>query len=327
MGYGAAIAGLAAAGASAYGASQTGGVGKTQNPADSSREWLDAYVRQGPGALGLEQLLRPAYGALDRQLAYQTLFGTGAQKGFRQVLRMDDNNRWYVAKVPVNLPATPGMIGMAQQAQGPLEDIYSGATTRGLGAGQQAAWWLDPEGQMLNQGLAADANQGLALGSALDPATRRELQQGVRAAQAARGMGYGLGDAAEEGMTLGSAAEARRRQRQQYALAVNAGRPNMMAYADRYAPAAGLGLGLVGSAYGLGGAAGPKIGIDPFRQPGVQNANNAVSNTLAAASGGLMGLSGQLLAQHLRNQANERARINNMSDDEYYFTGGSQGWD
>lgn len=72
---------------------------------------------------------------------------------------------------------------------------------------------LDPTQTRLVQGLSDDAEAGLAAGSKLDPAMRREVEQDVRGAQAARGFGFGPTDVFEEAFGLGSAGEALKERR------------------------------------------------------------------------------------------------------------------
>ena len=67
------------------------------------------------------------------------------------------------------------------------------------------------------QEMRDQAQSELALGSRLDAATSREVQQNIRAAQAARGMGMGGGDMYQEAMGLGSAGEALKQKRREFA--------------------------------------------------------------------------------------------------------------
>jgi hypothetical protein len=79
---------------------------------------------------------------------------------------------------------------------------------------------LDPQGfqrlQQLGTGMSsflAKAQQQAALGSTLDAATQREVEQATRAGQAARGNVYGTPQLVAEAMARGSAGEARQQQR------------------------------------------------------------------------------------------------------------------
>lgn len=86
---------------------------------------------------------------------------------------------------------------------------------------------LDPTETRIVQGLSDDAEAGLAAGSKLDPAMRREVEQDVRGAQAARGFGFGPTDVFEEAFGLGSAGEALKERRLARAGAVTGLRKNL----------------------------------------------------------------------------------------------------
>jgi hypothetical protein len=81
---------------------------------------------------------------------------------------------------------------------------------------------IDPQGYAQRVALAGGMDQFVqnaqaqaALGSQLDPGTIREVEQGVRSAQGARGNVYGTPQLVEETMARGSAGEQRLLQRQQ----------------------------------------------------------------------------------------------------------------
>lgn len=65
--------------------------------------------------------------------------------------------------------------------------------------------------------LGQQAQEQLKLNGALDPATQRSVEQATRSSQAARGLGYGPGDAAQEQFYLSQTQEQRRAQNQQFA--------------------------------------------------------------------------------------------------------------
>ena len=106
---------------------------------------------------------------------------------------------------------------------------------------------IDPEGYAQRTGLATSmdaylqqAQQEAALGSTLDDATRREVEQATRAGQSARGNIYGTPQLVEEAMSRGTAGEARRQQRQQALAGALGGQQSYLS--------AGLGIGDVGNA-------------------------------------------------------------------------------
>lgn len=77
-----------------------------------------------------------------------------------------------------------------------------------------------PESEGLYGELNRQALEELQAGSQLTPSMTREVQQNVRAGQAARGMGFGPTDVYEEAMTLGSAGEALKASRRGFAQGV-----------------------------------------------------------------------------------------------------------
>lgn len=74
-----------------------------------------------------------------------------------------------------------------------------------------------PDSEKLSGELNRQATEELAAGSSLTPSLRRELEQYTRAGAASRGFGYGPNDLTEEVFTLGSAGQALKGQRQQFA--------------------------------------------------------------------------------------------------------------
>jgi hypothetical protein len=74
---------------------------------------------------------------------------------------------------------------------------------------------VDPTGAAARQRLGTDLASQEALGAQLDPGTIREVEQGVRSAQGARGNVYGTPQLVAETMARGSAGEQRMLQRQQ----------------------------------------------------------------------------------------------------------------
>ena len=75
----------------------------------------------------------------------------------------------------------------------------------------------NPEQAALLAELNQQAQEGLEAGGQLSAWQRREIQQSARSGQAARGMGYGVGDAAIESLAQLQGASARQQQRQGFA--------------------------------------------------------------------------------------------------------------
>jgi len=82
---------------------------------------------------------------------------------------------------------------------------------------QSAAYAADPTTERLRQTLGASLQEQLEAGAGLDPSLRREIQQGIRAAQTARGMTRGNAPISEEAFALGTRGTQLRAGRQQAA--------------------------------------------------------------------------------------------------------------
>jgi hypothetical protein len=102
---------------------------------------------------------------------------------------------------------------MARQA------LASSIAQPGAGAANMLALWggVDPTSLAMARNLGQQIGGNLALGSALDPITRMQIEQSSRAAQGARGNIYGVAPAVEEAMTQGQAGLALQQARQQAA--------------------------------------------------------------------------------------------------------------
>ena len=133
-----------------------------------------------------------------------------------------------------NPPPAPETVALGQMAgidpnTEALRNQLSGSYLTGLQQGQAptAAQFqsyldlykqIDPSGAAARQALGDQISSNLALGSQLDPQTAREVEQGTRAGQAARGNVYGTPQMVQEAMTRGQAGLALQNQRQQAAL-------------------------------------------------------------------------------------------------------------
>jgi len=96
----------------------------------------------------------------------------------------------------------------------------------------------NPQQTALLDTLSNQALEELKLNGALDPAMQRQLQQRIRESQAARGMGYGVGDAALEAYYQTQTAEDRRRANQ--ALASGVATQTANTYRDPFSIMLGL---------------------------------------------------------------------------------------
>lgn len=76
---------------------------------------------------------------------------------------------------------------------------------------------IDPQQAAIQAALGKQIEEELNMGATLDPSLRREVEQGVRAGQTARGMSRGQGAVSGEALFKGMQAEQLRRNRQQAA--------------------------------------------------------------------------------------------------------------
>lgn len=180
-------------------------------PADRSygaetRSNLKAQVKLAPDLYKAEAEYQPKYGELSRQQFNDMLMGKeGGAPGLLDLYRdqigpaMRDSAR----------------AGATSQREGDVSDIETYGQ-RAVDAIQGA----NPGQKRLLDMLTSQAGDELALGSSLDPSQAREAEQGMRSARAARGMGYGGGDANLETMARLLKGEKTRAQRRGFATQV-----------------------------------------------------------------------------------------------------------
>ncbi len=163
--------------------------------AKETRETLQAQIDLAPGLYGAEEQFRGKYAQLDMDIAKQMS---------PQLLDLYETSQSRLGEIDRDQ--------LALQREGDIAAIEQ------LGGRARAA--LDaanPEQAALLKELNRQAQQDLALGGRLNAGERRELTQSSRAAQAARGFGYGINDAAIEAFANLQGSEDRRRQRQGFA--------------------------------------------------------------------------------------------------------------
>lgn len=123
---------------------------------------------------------------------------------------------------------TPGLLDLYEKTIGPSLSRQAAADQTARGANEMALIrQYGPEMARIlreasgNAGLldtlTQQAQSELDLGASVDPSLANELSQGVRAAQAARGFGFGAPDAIQEAFTRGQAGINLRNQRRQFA--------------------------------------------------------------------------------------------------------------
>ena len=166
-----------------------------RNYGQETRDTLQAQVDLAPDIYAAEAKHRPLYSQLDVDIAKQIT---------PQLLDIYESTQPRLAAMDRQT--------LAAQREGDIEAIEQlGGRAR---AAMEAA---NPEQAALLAELNRQAQDDLAAGGDLSAWERRELQQSTRAGQAARGLGYGIGDAAIESLAQLQGASARRRQRQGFA--------------------------------------------------------------------------------------------------------------
>lgn len=148
-----------------------------------------------PQQFNLERMFRPAYAGLDMSTMQQGLFGGPGQT--YNYSWLDAHRRPQEASFTA--PATPGLQGMLNQwRQGQISDVAQ------LGPSASAAFRnINPQSANLLDTLTSQAQEDLGAGASLSPSIAREVSQGVRAGQSARGLGYGQADVFQEAMARG----------------------------------------------------------------------------------------------------------------------------
>jgi hypothetical protein len=152
----------------------------------------------------------------------------------RATVEIPDGYRWLnkgavIGTRQVNAPAQRGMLDIYEQTLMPAYDRMTSNSQRAqLEGDMRAMQTYGPlVGQAMrqtqgNEELMAELNRQalseLQAGASLDPSLRREVQQNIRAGQAARGFGYGLNDLASEASLTAMQAEQLRRNRQGFAM-------------------------------------------------------------------------------------------------------------
>lgn len=258
------------------------GTPKSRSAATEGLATLDAQRQTAPGTLALEQQYRPEYADVSADTLSQYLTGNDANgAGVLGILPwLSDASREI---------SSAGRTGLA-------DDLVSIAP-----AVREASQVANPELWSLLGRLSTEANAELDAGAGLDPSLSREISQGVRSAQAARGMGYGPADVTAEVFARGERGEALRRNRQGFASGVaqllGGAQQNPLAAATS-ASEPSTALSLLGSGQAGSSAAAPTL-FDPFSAyaADVYNTNYnadaaaklAASNNMAGVVGGAIG--------------------------------------
>ena len=205
-------------------------------PRDLAKEMeatLRAQLKLAPEQYASEAYWQPKYAELGRKTWEENLFGTKGQRGMLDMAReaqvgidqtaSESNSRMRGYDVADLERLGPSAVEAIRNANPEQKALIMKLNREAMGLGSD-----DPYSKMLRdqamggydpivQEMRDQAQSELALGSKLDAATSREVQQNIRAAQASRGMGMGGGDMYQEAMGLGSAGEALRSNRRAFA--------------------------------------------------------------------------------------------------------------
>jgi hypothetical protein len=173
--------------------------------AKETRDTLQAQIDLAPELFAAEasqEYGRPAEARLNLQVLRDLMRGTDGQPGLLELYERDI------------------MPGLARADVAGLDVSREGDIAAVERLGQRATEAFrqaNPEQAALMAELNRQAQAELAAGAALPPALSRELEQQVRGAQAARGMGFGMADVGQEALVKGLQAEQLQRRRQAFA--------------------------------------------------------------------------------------------------------------
>lgn len=256
-----------------------------RDPSGEFTDFVNAYSQAMPDLYAAESQYRPLYAGLDLREMAATLFGQPEQEVMQWVdtptgryeRKRDGNGRYWNLEVvdrslqPVTQGAQPGLLDIYGQALPQIQQLGQQsrageiADVAALGPAATAAFKAaNPDQAALLDMLNKQAMNELAMGAELDPSLARQVQQSVRGAQAARGMGYGPADVYQETYASGLKAEQLRRARQQFAqqmVGINAATTvdPFMAILGRPSQSSTMTQGFMGQSQGVNAAAGPNM--------------------------------------------------------------------
>lgn len=205
-----------------------------------TRDTLEAQIDLAPELFAAEAEYGPKYAQLNLEKLGTTLRGDGVSPGLLALYEEE------IAPTLSRVSSADRDSRIAGEL-GALE-TYAPRVTSALREASGSAPLLD----LLN----AQAQEELAAGADLDPSLEREISQGVRAGQAARGMGWGQPDVVTEAYSRGARGEELRRGRRNFAANVVglnqavSGDP-LMAILGRPSQTAAMTPGVAGQAAGM----------------------------------------------------------------------------
>lgn len=211
-----------------------------RNYGQETRDTLQAQIDLAPQRFQAESTFQPQYTRLNLDNLTTSLRGDGQTPGLLDLYQNDIQ------------PALSRVQNADRSARiaGEMADLqkYGGEVTRTLRETSGNA----PLIEELNRQAMSD----LQAGASLDPSLANEVQQGVRAAQAARGFGFGAPDAVAEAFARGQRGVDLRNQRRQFAgnvvgLNQATGGDPLMALFGRPSQTLGMGQNVVGQGAGF----------------------------------------------------------------------------
>lgn len=208
-------------------------------------------------------------------------------------------NKLAPAMLELQREYTPEMVRLERQLSPMIYDLQQSQRQREIQDVAELAPLLrqaveDPQSYAIRQALGQQIEGELSRGASLDPGLAREIEQGIRAGQTARGMSRGTGAVSAEALMKGTQAEQLRRNRQNQA----------MAFLQNQATTQ----------------------IDPWTAiTGRQGVRQALSYGSPAMPQGYQGV-GQMAPMAMQQNA-QAAQMNNMLGYNYQTAqAGSQGW-
>ena len=164
-----------------------------------TRDTLQAQIDLAPDLYAAEEKFRGKYAQLDLDIAKQ--------------LAPDLLNLYETSQRRLGALDRETLAAQREADISAIED-YGTRAMQGYRAAADAA---NPEQAALMAELNKQALSDLQLGGQLNASEQRDLQQAARGAQAARGFGYGINDAAIESWAQMQGSDQKRRQRQGFA--------------------------------------------------------------------------------------------------------------
>lgn len=164
-----------------------------------TRDTLQAQIDLAPDLYAAEEKFRGKYAQLDLDIAKQ--------------LAPDLLDLYETSQRRLGALDRETLAAQREADISAIED-YGTRAMQGYRAAADAA---NPEQAALMAELNRQALSDLKLGGQLNASERRDLQQSARGAQAARGFGYGINDAAIESWAQMQGSDQKRRQRQGFA--------------------------------------------------------------------------------------------------------------